>query len=659
MSLICAALMTLAAMQVTKSLSVSDLDLSTIKQGWGKAVKDRSVTDTPLSIGGRPFSKGVGTHAKSVFKIRLDGRAVRFHAWCGVDDNARSERASVVLRVLGDGNVLWQSPRMTWKQAAVQVDVPLKNVKILTLEGGDGGDGIDYDHVDWADATITYSGKVPLAFVPPLERPIILTPPAPPTPRINGPSVYGARPGHPFLYQVPATGRRPMRFSAKGLPKGLSINPENGQISGRIEKPGTYPVKISASNRLGLATRTLRIVAGGEIALTPQMGWNSWYVWLGHVSDKIMRASADAMVSTGLVNHGWQYVDIDDCWARVPGSKDPVNGGPTRDASGNLLPNAKFPDMKALTDYIHSKGLKAGIYTSPGPTTCAGFEGAFRHEEQDAKTFADWGFDLLKYDWCSYKAEAPGVEGLKKPYALMGSLLKQQDRDIVLNLCQYGMGEVWKWGKEVGGQSWRTADDLGNGYNLFRDSFALYDRQHLESYSGPGAFNDPDYLLLGQVAGPNGTTQPTQFTPNEQYTQVSMWCLLAAPLILSGDITHLDPFTLSLLTNDEVLAIDQDSLVKAARKVSQVGETQVWARPLEDGGTAVGLFNLGDDEATVNAMWADVGLKGRHKVRDLWRQKDVGTYSERFSAKVPRHGVVLVKLTSAASSGRARRRPTG
>ncbi|MCB8932906.1 MAG: NPCBM/NEW2 domain-containing protein [Fimbriimonadaceae bacterium] len=640
MNLICLAL--LGSIQ-TSTVFVSDLDLSHIRQGWGSPVQNRSVTNQPLSIAGRTFDKGLGTHAISTFKIRLDGKATRFHAFCGVDDDAGSANASVVFHVLGDGKELWKSPRLSWKQPPVEASVPLRGVKILSLVVDDAGDGIDFDHGDWAEATIEYTGAKPAALVPPIEKAVILTPPPPASPRINGPTVTGARPLHPFLYLVPATGVRPMRFSATGLPDSLTLDPSSGRITGAIAKRGTYTVALRATNRKGTATRNLKIVCGDAIALTPQMGWNSWYVWMGGVSDAIMREAADAMVANGMAQHGWQFVCIDDCWARVPGSKDPVVGGPTRDAQGRILPNAKFPDMKALTTFIHGKGLKAGIYTSPGPTTCAGYEGAFGHEAVDAKTFADWGFDLLKYDWCSYKAEVPGVEGFKKPYQVMGDLLKAQSRDMVLNLCQYGMADVWKWGKEVGGHSWRTAGDLGIGFTLFQDSFDLYARQHLDRYAGPGAFNDPDYLLLGQIAG-SGGKRKTPFTPNEQYTQMSMWCLLAAPLILSGDITTLDPFTLSLLTNDEVIAVDQDALVKAAHRIAKVGETEVWAKPLEDGGLAVGLFNLGEEEGPVRVAWKDLGISGGKRVRDLWRQKELGTFAVSFEAKVPRHGVVLVKV---------------
>lgn len=627
------------------SASIADLNLSYIHQGWGHAMRDRSVTDTPLAINGRSFEHGLGTHAISTFRIRLFGQSTRFHAFCGVDDNAKSERASIVFHVIGDGKELWKSPRLSWKQDAVEADVPLAGVKTVNLYVDDAGDGVDYDHADWADAKIEFTGKAPLSVVPPVERAVILTPPPSPKPRINGPSVVGVRPGHPFLYTVPVTGLRPMMVTAHGLPSGLIIDPLTGIVEGTAPKRGTYSVRFTAKNRKGSANRTIRIVSGDEIALTPQMGWNSWYIWLDKIDDKIMRSSADAMVRNGMIQHGYQYVDIDDCWARVPGSKDPVVGGPTRDNNGRMLPSAKFPDMKALTAYIHSKGLRAGIYTSPGKTTCAGYEGAFGHEPIDAETFADWGFDLLKYDWCSYQATAPGDAGYQKPYWLMGSLLKMQKRDIVLNLCQYGMDDVWKWGKQVGGHSWRTAGDLGTGATMYQDGFDLYATKHLERFAHPGAYNDPDYLIFGNLAGPGGKARRTLMTPNEQYSQVSFWSLVAAPLILGGDIITLDAFTLNLLTNDEVIAVDQDALVKAARRVVKSGETEAWARPLEDGGIAVGLFNRAEDEGPVTVTWKDLGIQGRFSVRDLWRQKELGRFKQSFTATVPRHGVVMIKLT--------------
>jgi alpha-galactosidase len=485
----------------------------------------------------------------------------------------------------------------------------------------------------------------------PREEAVVLTPKAPPEPRINGARIFGVHPGHPFLFTIPATGERPMTFGVENLPAGLAVDTATGQITGRLTTGGEFLVTFTAANRLGKASRPFKIVCGDTLALTPHMGWNSWYVWESHVTDTIMRAAADAMVSNGMINHGYQYVNIDDCWAVHPGSNDPSLGGDPRDPQGMVNPNKRFPDMKALTDYIHAKGLKAGIYTSPGPTTCGGHVGAFGHEEQDVRRFAQWGFDFLKYDWCSYgeKAKDNSLVELQKPYRLAGEILRRQDRDMVLNLCQYGMGQVWTWGKEVGGQSWRTAGDLGGSFNgiataLFRDGFDLYSKSELYQFGGPGGWNDPDYLLVGFLTNWKGQTVPTPLTPNEQYSHMSLWCLVAAPLILSGDITRLDDFTLGLLCNDEVIDVDQDPLGKPGRRMALDGTSEVWAKDLESGTKAVGLFNRGETPATITVKWTDLGLGGTQTVRDLWRQKDLGQYRDEFKSSVPRHGVVLIRI---------------
>jgi len=487
------------------------------------------------------------------------------------------------------------------------------------------------------------------------EPRIVLTPAPAPGPRINGARVFGVRPGSPFLFTIPATGERPMEFSAAGLPQGLAVDPATGRITGSIGAPGTYMVTLTASNRLGTDSRPLKIVCGDTLALTPHMGWNSWYVWENHVTDAIMRSAADAMVTSGMIDHGYQYVNIDDCWAVRPDSKDPSLFGPPRDARGMVNPNGRFPGMKALTDYIHAKGLKAGIYTSPGPFTCAGHVGAWQHEKLDADRFVEWGYDFLKYDWCSYSdvAKDKSVEELQKPYRLMSGILAGEPRDLVLNLCQYGMGKVWEWGAAVGGNSWRTAGDLGGSFEgipaaLFRDGFDVYATNELQRYGGPGHWNDPDYLLVGYLSDWKGGTAPTPLTPNEQYTHVSLWALVAAPLIFSGDITRLDDFTLGLLTNDDVIAVDQDPLGRPGRRAAMAGDIEVWVRDLEDGSKAVGLFNRGEHLASITASWPDIGVAGPQQVRDLWRCKDLGACDGAFTAYVARHGVVLVRLWPAS-----------
>jgi alpha-galactosidase len=301
--------------------------------------------------------------------------------------------------------------------------------------------------------------------------------------------------------------------------------------------------------------------------------------------------------------------------------------------------------MKALTDYLHSKGLKIGLYSSPGPKTCAGHEGSYKHEEQDARRYAEWGFDYLKYDWCSYGEIAPSPDrpALMKPYQVMRAALDQAPRDIVFSLCQYGMGNVWEWGAEVGGNCWRTTGDITDTWSSMAG--IGFGQDTPGKFARPGHWNDPDMLVVGYV-GWSAQVRPTHLTPNEQYTHLSLWCLLCAPLLIGCDLTKLDDFTLNLLTNDEVLEVNQDPLGRQAARLAQNGPLEVWAKDMEDGSKAVGLFNRGDGETKVTAKWSDLALSGTHKVRDLWRQQDLGSFAEQFQASVPRHGVVLLKVAA-------------
>jgi alpha-galactosidase len=438
----------------------------------------------------------------------------------------------------------------------------------------------------------------------------------------------------------------------------LRLDLQTGIITGSAPRQqGEYQVMLEARNRHGSARRPLKIVVGNTLALTPPMGWNHWYTHYFRITDRHIRAAADAMVSSGMANYGYAYVNIDDCWAIKPGSNDPMIGGQPRDTEGAIRPNEHFPDMKALADNVHSKGLKIGIYTSPGPTTCAGYTGSYQHEEIDARKFAEWGFDFLKYDWCSYGGVAGGdsLADRQRPYQQMGEILKRLDRDIVFNLCQYGMAEVWKWGGQVGGNCWRTTGDLGlTGGQLSQGIYQVgLHNATLGKYARPGQWNDPDYLLIGYVGNahrPGDPPRPTSLTPDEQYAHMSMWCLMAAPLIFSGDMERLDDFTLNVLCNAEVIEVDQDPLGKQARIVAKDNQELILAKPMEDGSLAVGLFNLGERPRELNVTWTQLGIDGPQVVRDLWRQQDLGQLNERYSSQVGRHGVMLVRIRSAESA---------
>jgi len=385
------------------------------------------------------------------------------------------------------------------------------------------------------------------------------------------------------------------------------------------------------------------------LAKAPPMGWNSWNKFAERVTDKDVRGMADAMASNGMKAAGYVYINIDDTWER------------DRDANGAIRTNNKFPDMKALADYVHSKGLKLGIYSSPGPKTCAGYEASYGHELQDAQQYVAWGIDYLKYDWCS----AGGVYDTSKEnfrateeavYAKMGHALleatKKSPRKIVYSLCEYGDNNVGEWGAKVGGNVWRTTGDIRDAWqSMVSNGFNL--QVGREKFANPGHWNDPDMLEIG-----NG-----HMTDTEYQTHMSLWCLLASPLLAGNDLRDMKPGILEILTNKEVIAVDQDKLGKQAVRVSppttaderdsvsktQRGSTtggmvQVFSRPLADGGHAVGLFNLGDAAAKVTAKWSDVGIAGSHKVRDLWKHADLGAFKDEFSADVPSHGVVMIRI---------------
>ena len=502
---------------------------------------------------------------------------------------------------------------------------------------------------------IAFAGAAPVAISPPVETAEILTPKPAATPRINGAHVVGVRPGHPLLFLVATTGDRSMQFAADNLPEGLSLDAATGRLTGSVKTAGDYPITVHAKNAVGSADAKIRVVVGDKIALTPPMGWNSWNCFAEAVSEEKVRAAADAMVTSGLINHGWTYINIDDCWA-VRNTQPLEN---RRTAEGRVKTNAKFPDMKALTDDIHAKGLRAGIYSSPGRGTCANYDGSYQFEAQDAKQYAEWGFDYLKYDWCQYGGTADDIrhspnrpselEILQHPYRLMSGELLKQDRDIVFSLCQYGMGDVWKWGDSVGGQVWRTTGDIDDSWASV-EGIGFGQNGH-EVFAGPGHWNDPDMLVVGKVGwGP--ALHPTRLTPNEQYTHISLWSLLASPLLIGCDMTQMDDFTFSLLTNDEVIAVNQDSLGQQAKRVSAADDTEIWVKDLEDGSKAVGLFNRGEVATQVTVSLATLGLSGSQDVRDLWRQKSVATTDKEFVATVARHGAVLVKISPATKDAK-------
>ncbi|MGH8183597.1 MAG: glycoside hydrolase family 27 protein [Rhodanobacteraceae bacterium] len=364
-----------------------------------------------------------------------------------------------------------------------------------------------------------------------------------------------------------------------------------------------------------------------SLARTPPMGWNSWNHFGANVTAADVRHAADAMVASGMAAAGYRYVIIDDGWQG------------RRDAQGVLHPNAKFPDMRALAAYVHGKGLKLGIYSSPGEKSCGGFTGSAGHEAQDTHEFAEWGVDYLKYDLCSFSRRLAGKSALaqvammKDAYTRMHRALAATGRPIVFSLCQYGWGRVWRWGAAVGGNLWRTTDDIRPTYASMW--FNANSEQGIARWAGPGHWNDPDMLEIGNRGMDD---------PDKERSEMSLWALLAAPLIAGNDLSRMDAATRAVLTNREVIAIDQDLLGAQGQRVAQSGPIQLWMKPLADGTLAVGLFNTLDHPLDATLDFKALGLHAPVPARDLWRHANIGTVDAQRVFDVPAFGVVLLKL---------------
>ena len=386
----------------------------------------------------------------------------------------------------------------------------------------------------------------------------------------------------------------------------------------RVDRDAAYPARLPLPSLVGQPDNGL--------ARTPPMGWNSWNHFHDRIDDGIIRAMADAMVSSGMAAVGYKYIIVDEGWSS------------SRDANGNIVGNARFPDMKALADYVHSKGLKIGIYSSPGPEVCGGYQGSYGHEEQDARTFADWGYDYLKYDWCSasriYQSTPADLQGA---YQKMSQAIAKTGRPMVFSLCEYGLGDVWKWGEKAGGNLWRTTYDISDNWvSMDQIGFAQLD---IAEYALPGHWNDPDMLEVG-----NGG-----MTADEDRTHMSLWALLRAPLLAGNDLRTMTDETKSILMNPEVIAIDQDAAALPLRRRTPQGSSEVLVRPLANEAVAVGLFNRGSSPVQIGFRWDSLGLNAvlggkLLEARDLWKHQAIPVTGDSYSPTVPPHGVVLVRV---------------
>lgn len=642
--------------QQTTQLWLDDLPIKSFSEGIPAVLPNTTAAGDSMFIKGTYFNRGVGVGSTSILAFYLDGKATEFSAVVGVDDKGNKDLPHTFY-VVADGKVRFDSGEMRLGDVPKDVNVKLSGLKRLGLLVKVKDEGRTKVYSNWANARLTVLDNYRPQNIPNSDEKYILTPPSAKTPRINSASVFGATPGNPVLYTIAATGQRPVTFSAKGLPQGLSLAAKTGIITGQVAQRGTYRTTLLVKNALGKATKKLTIKIGDTIALTPPIGWNGWNSWARNIDQDKVITSANAMVNMGLSQHGWTYINIDDAWQGKRGGK--FNG---------IQPNEKFPKFKEMVDYIHGMGLKVGVYSTPMITSYAGYIGGssnfengaitdsiiankrafryvgkYRFETNDAKQMAEWGIDYLKYDW---RIEVPSTER-------MSVALKQSGRDILYSISNSApITNASDWVRLT--NSYRTGPDIRDSWNsLFVSAFTL---DKWAPYGGPGHWNDPDMMILGNVT--TGTQlHPTRLTPDEQYSHVSLFSLLATPMLIGCPIEQLDAFTLNLLTNDEVIEIDQDPLGKSARLVMNENGIQIWLKPLEDGSFAVGLFNVGDFGKTPESYFrwgdekaksftfnfTDVGLTGKYRLRDVWRQKDLGIYNGSFKTDIRHHGVVMLR----------------
>lgn len=666
---------------------LSSLDLSQATQGYGKPQVDKSVDGHALTLNGQTFAHGFGTHSPGLLAIDIGGTTTRFSATVGIDDEVGGGKGSAEFEVLSDSGhkILWRSGILRQGQTPKSVDVDLTGIKQIFLRVTTGGDGYNYDHADWADAKFIVTGETPktIAWKPGVTEPVIAMIAAPDAPQVHPPFVVGVRPSTPLIWAIPATGTRPLIFSASNLPQGLVLNTATGTITGTLKTAGNYAVKVRAKNAKGRSESTVHIIAGDTIVRTPPMGWNSYDAYGSNVDEAHFLANADYLRQY-LQPYGWDTVVVDYRWYDPASATAPDAGAPGEtlemDAYGRLLPPAnRFPSaahgqgFKALADKAHAMGLKFGIHIMRGiprnavkanlPIEGSAFTAADAANTGDTcpwcpdmygvkgatpagqayydslfRLYASWGLDFVKMDDTSQPYHTDEIEAVRKAIDKCG-------RTIVYSLSpgETPLGQAAHVATHA--NMWRESGDFWDGWNALDHEFTL--GASWQPYAAPGHWPDGDMLPLGHISlggRPVGADRRTNFTHSEQMTLLSLWSLLPSPLMLGANLPDNDPWTLALLTNPEVLAVNQDSLGASGKPISQSDDGEVWSKKLADGSLAVGLFNRSDFDSEVSADWAKLGLTGRYAVRDLWQRRDLGQFEGKYTVTVPGHGVVLLRL---------------
>jgi alpha-galactosidase len=644
------------AQNLTKFLD--ELPVKTFSDGIQSVVANINQKGNPITMGGIKYKKGIGLESTSVMAFLLNEKGVRFSAEVGVDDMGND---SIPLRffVLADRKIIFDSGEMLPGNKPKVVDVSIEGVRRLGLLVLGKGAGYPKNIGAWANASITVNQADYPKTIPNDGEKYLLTPASSTLPKINSPKIFGAKPGNPFMYFIAATGKKPMVFKALHLPEGLKLDSLTGHITGAVHKNGIFPVELVAQNSLGSHRQKVVFKISDTISLTPPMGWNGWNSWAREIDQQKVIASSKALLNNRLIDYGWHYINIDDAWQGLRGGE-----------FGGLLANEKFPSFDKMIDTLHGWGLKVGVYSSPWISSYAGFPGGssneengfysdevrlnkrnfryigkYRFEEQDGRQWAKWGVDYLKYDW---RIEVSSAERMR-------NALNKVNRDIIYSISNSApLNNVKDWARLT--NVFRSGPDIRDSWtSVYLSTFKLAE---WTPFGGPGHWIDPDMLVIGNVTT-GSPMHPTRLTPDEQYSHFSMHCLLAAPLLIGCPMDQLDAFTLNLLTNMEVIEVNQDPLGKPASLIKLENNYQIWKKPLEDGSFAVGIFNAnplgnipheyfrwGDEQAlNISLDLKDLQINGPVSVRDLWRQEDLGPWEGKKSLRIPHHGVYLFKIT--------------
>lgn len=629
---------------------LGDLAINNIRNGWGTSQWNKSIGGNTLTMKGIRYEHGVGVHGPVDVIVSLEGSdATRFTALLGIDDeaNGQGDQGNCLYTILKNGKQPVQNGqlrRTDTQPVALDIDITGWRYLVVRIENGVGGNG--NDHVDLADARLYYDTTKDL-------------------PQLLAEASFNLRPAcATTFYSLPGVrlmnklrvNDESAQISVSGLPAGLSFNAARNLVEGVISTPGTYHYTLTATSALDQMEQDITLIVSPDlVSPAPAMTWISWNVYDYNVNEEKILRTADLMKSLGLADLGWQYIVIDDAWQA--GNDHSLH----READGTPKADAtKFPHgMKYVADRLHSLGLKAGIYSDAAASTCGGFIGSYGHEDTDAQAYARWGFDFLKYDYCGAPQDSASAH---RRYAAMRRALDATGRPFFLNICEWGHFQPWIWGAQAGGNQWRISDDIRDTWRHPDTSGSLLgfiqvlDRcKGLAYYAGPNHYNDMDMMCVGlygkgSPSSVHGLPDALKgMTTTEYQTQFSMWAMLAAPLTLSFELANINDDTRRILSNTEVIALNQDLMGQQALCLNPDENVETYVKDLENGDMAVALLNRGTAPATASFSAEDLFLDpaGRYAVRDLWLHQNVDTLSTgRFAVSVAPHETKVYRLSA-------------